>query len=89
MRHSAQHCVPRQRQRETKEAGKAKNSERQQEIETYSLRERHCRTREEAANEECSNAGGHWHPLSWHASMPSCRIYPGALGLHYEKTQLA
>lgn len=45
--------------------------------------------RQRAANEECSNAGGHWHPFSWHARMPSCRIYPGALGLHCEKTQSA
>lgn len=25
----------------------------------------------------------------WHANMPSCRIYPGALGLLCEKTQSA
>lgn len=27
--------------------------------------------------------------LRWHTSMPSCRIYPGALGLCSEKTQMA
>lgn len=27
--------------------------------------------------------------LCWHTSVPSCRIYPGALGLCSEKTQMA
>lgn len=27
--------------------------------------------------------------LRWHTSLPSCRIYPGALGLCSEKTQMA
>lgn len=40
MRHATLHSVPRQRQRETKEIG-----ETQEEIETYSHRERHCKTK--------------------------------------------
>lgn len=86
MRYSTFHCEP--TQRKTKDGEKAKKCERQCSRSKHTVvREADTvKQREQFGNEECSNAGGHWHPFSWHASMPRFMIYPGALGHRCEKS---
>lgn len=76
MRHSTLHCVPRRRQRETqmekaKKCGdKAGDSDKQS--------ERRCKTKRGGCEWRVQQCRRTLASHSWHASMPRCRIYPGA-----------
>lgn len=52
-------------------------------------RETHCKTKKGGCEWRVEQCRRTLASLRWHTSVPSCRIYPGALGLCSEKTQMA
>lgn len=72
MEHSTLRCVPKQRKKIRSSKSQKNMSSAKEDIVKYSHGERHTvKQREAAVNEECSNAGGHWHPF---AGTPACQV---------------